>query len=46
MLRGSVATAVMQSAKVSMLVLKPDTTAQLEATPSEISVTEEVMCVR
>jgi nucleotide-binding universal stress UspA family protein len=46
MLRGSVATAVLQSAKVSMLVLKPDSAAELEATPSEISVTHEVMCVR
>jgi nucleotide-binding universal stress UspA family protein len=46
MLRGSVATAVMQSAKVSMLVLKPDMLAELEATRSEISVTDEVMCVR
>jgi hypothetical protein len=46
MLRGSVATAVMHSAKVSMLVLKPDSTVQLEATPSENSVTDEVMCLR
>jgi nucleotide-binding universal stress UspA family protein len=46
MLHGSVATAVMQSAKVSMLVLKPDTTAELEAAPSEISVTDEAMCLR
>jgi nucleotide-binding universal stress UspA family protein len=46
MLRGSVATAVMQSAKVSMLVLKPDVTAHVETTPSEGSVTDETMCVR
>ena len=46
MLRGSVATAVMHSAKVSMLVLKPDASVQLEVLPSENSVTDEVMCVR
>jgi nucleotide-binding universal stress UspA family protein len=46
MLRGSVATAVMQSAKVSMLVLKPDASLQLEAWQSENSVTDEAMCVR
>ena len=46
MLRGSVATAVMQSAKVSMLVLKPDVTVELEVTPRENSVTDEVMCLR
>jgi nucleotide-binding universal stress UspA family protein len=46
MLRGSVATAVMQSAKVSMLVLKPDTTAQPKVAPREISATDEAMCLQ
>lgn len=34
MLRGSVADAVMHSAKVSMLVFKPDTVAEMETSPS------------
>ena len=33
-------------AKVSMLVLKPDASVQLEVLPSENSVTDEVMCLR
>jgi hypothetical protein len=46
MLRGSVATAVMQSAKVSMLVLKPEITEEIEVPPREILATDEAMCLR
>jgi nucleotide-binding universal stress UspA family protein len=35
MVRGSVASAVMHSARVSMLVLKPDNVAELQAAPAE-----------
>ena len=45
-LRGSVATAVMQSAKMSMLVLKPDANAEPKIVPREISTTDEAMCLR
>jgi len=43
MVRGSVASAVMQSARVSMLVLKPDNVAELQASPAEDGVRADLI---
>lgn len=43
MVRGSVATAVMHSAKVSMLVLKPDSVAEMATSPTEDGVRADLI---